>query len=334
MKQAAAFRQTDRSVPSRSPARTAPQQAWQDEIQSAANGIRRRVMEHTIRNNGGYLSQACSSAEIFATLYLRVLNLEGLPEPLTPGPFPGVPGEDNPLYATGAVYNGRKSKKLDRFIMSPSQYSLVLYAALIEAGRMAENGLEQFNKDGSVVEMIGAEHSPGLELMTGSLGQGISQASGIALARRLRGDTGRVVLFLSDGECQSGQFWEALQAMSFHKLDNMVAYVDINGYQCDGRMATVMNLEPFDKRLEAFGARVYRISGHDIEALSALGRLKPDGRPTFILCDTDACRGVKVLHKRIPKLHYVRFNSADEREQYEAEYHELFGRLAAGKEAD
>lgn len=296
---------------------------WQQEIYEAADGIRLKVMEHTIKNKGGYLSQACSSAEIFATLYLDVLNIEKLKKPLVPGKFQGVPGPNNPKATTGAKYNGKKSKEYDRFILSPSQYSLVLYASLIQVGRMHEDGLKEFNKDGGVVEMIGAEHSPGLELMTGSLGQGISQASGIALARKLKKENGRVVLFLSDGECQSGQFWEAVQAAAYHKLDNLVAYVDINGYQCDGKMDTVMQLEPLDKRLESFGARVFRIDGHNVDALSALGKLKPDGRPTFILCDTNPCKGIDILKNRIPKLHYVRFNSEDERQQYQLYYEKL-----------
>jgi len=99
---------------------------------------------------------------------------------------------------------------------------------------MHEKGLEQFNRDGSTVEMIGGEHSPGMEVMSGSLGQGLSQAAGIAMARRLKGETGRVWVFMSDGEFQIGQTWEAIQTISFYKLDNICVYVDVNGYQCDG----------------------------------------------------------------------------------------------------
>ncbi|MEW5785715.1 MAG: 1-deoxy-D-xylulose-5-phosphate synthase N-terminal domain-containing protein [Bacillota bacterium] len=296
---------------------------WPQEINRAAEGIRRRVLEHTIRNGGGYLSQACSAAEIFATLYLRVLNLGEVTNPLEPAPFPGVPGPGNTGYFTGAAYNGPKSEHNDRFFLSPSQYSLVLYATLIEVGRMSSNGLDHFNKDGGVVEMIGAEHSPGMEIMTGSLGQGISQAAGIAMARKLKGETGKVVLFLSDGECQPGQFWEAVQVISHYRLDNILAYVDINGYQCDGRVETVMNIEPLEKRLESFGARVFRIDGHDVELLAALGRAKTDGRPTFILCDTDSCRGVAVLKERIPKMHYVRFTGEAEKKKYQQAYEQL-----------
>lgn len=291
--------------------------ASKEKIYEVANNIRRRVLEHTIKNNGGYLSQSCSSAEIFSTLYLDILNIGQVEKPLIPERFLGVPGH-NHKGTSGAVFNGPRLPEYDRFFLSPAQYALVLYAALIEVNRMDLNGLDEFNQDGSSVEMIGAEHSPGMEVTTGSLGQGISQAAGIALGRKLKGETGRVVLFLSDGECQSGQFWEAVQAAAYHKLDNILAYVDINGYQCDGKMTTVMNLEPFDKRLEAFGARVYRVDGHDVDVLSALGHMKPDGRPTFILCDTNPCRGIEILEKRKPKLHYVRFENEVERDEYKA----------------
>lgn len=295
------------------------QQDWKQTAERMAQGIRRRVLQHTLERNGGYLSQACSSAEIFAALYTKIMQLERLDAPILPGHFQGVPCDGRPA-VTGAAYNGRQSAQYDRFILSPAQYALVLYAALIEAGRMDERGMEQYDKDGGCVEMIGAEHSPGMEVTTGSLGQGISQAAGIAFARKQRGDTGRVVVFLSDGECQSGQFWEAVQAMSYHRLDNMLMFVDVNGYQCDGKMTGVMNLEPFDDRLRAFGARVERVDGHDMEALVRLGGLKPDGAPAFVLCDTDPRRGVEALQSRGHKLHYVRFRTPDEREQYRRVY--------------
>ena len=240
------------------------------------------------------------------------------------GPQEGrVAGPDNPSYFTGAEFNGPPGPDLDRFFLSPAQYALVLYATLIETGRMAEAGLAQFNQDGSVVEMIGAEHSPGMETMTGSLGQGISQAAGVAMARKRRGDSGRVFLFLSDGEFQIGQTWEAVQALSFHKLDNVAIYVDVNGFQCDGAMDTVMNIEPLHKRLASFGCRVLRVPGHDIEKLAKAASPRRDGRPLVVLCDTDACRGIKVLQKRIPKMHYVRFANAEEKSWYAAVLKEL-----------
>jgi transketolase len=298
--------------------------AWQDEVRRIAAGIRRRVLEHTIRNNGGYLSQACSSAEILATLYVKVMNLGKIHTPIVPKPFPGVPGPNNPDYFTGASFNG-PGKHYDRFFLSPAQYALVLYATLLETGRMAEEGLFQFNKDGSSVEMIGAEHSPGMETMTGSLGQGISQAAGIAMARKRKGEQGRVIIFMSDGEFQIGQTWEALQAMSHHMLDNVIIYVDVNGFQCDGKMCNVMDIEPLDKRIEAFGARVYRVNGHDIKRLAETGSLTPDGRPIVVLADTDAARGIEVLKARAPKMHYVRFANESEKKSYIDAYTEMTG---------
>lgn len=290
-----------------------------ERIEQMAHGIRKRVLEHTLARDGGYLSQACSSAEIFSTLYGKVLDLDSLEKPIVPQPFQGTPGPDQEA-VTGIQYNGGGKPDKDRFILSPAQYALVLYAALIEAGRMDEVGMQQYDQDGGVVEMIGAEHSPGMEVTTGSLGQGISQAAGIAFPKKIKNETGRVVLLMSDGECQSGQFWEAVQTMSHHRLNNMLIYVDINGFQCDGAMEDVMTLEPFDDRLRAFGARVFRVDGHDIDELARLGALPPADGPTFVLCDTNPCRDMDFMKERHPKFHYVRFTSAEEKQRYQDFY--------------
>ncbi|MEK6692915.1 MAG: 1-deoxy-D-xylulose-5-phosphate synthase N-terminal domain-containing protein [Nitrospirota bacterium] len=286
------------------------------EIKRVAKGIRRRVLEHTIRNNGGYLSQACSSAEILSALYLRIMNLGPVESPIVPLPFSGVPGPDNPDYSTGAMFNGPQAPHLDRFFLSPSQYSLVLYATLIETGRMHPDGLEQFNRDGSTVEMIGGEHSPGMEVMSGSLGQGLSQAAGIAMARRLKGETGRVWVFMSDGEFQIGQTWEAIQTISFYKLDNIGIYVDVNGYQCDGEVSKVMNIEPIKERLESFGAGVFRVDGHNIDELIAPAKLQLDGKPIVVLCYTIPYQGIGILKEMSPKFHYIRFKDDKEKRRY------------------
>jgi transketolase len=289
---------------------------WKTRAENIAQGIRRRVLVHTITHNGGYLSQACSSAEIFAVLYSKILKLKKLDKPLKADKFQGPPGPGRAAI-TGEEFNGAGDPSCDNFILSPAQYALVLYAALIESGRMDESCMDTYNTDGTTLEMIGAEHSPGMEVTSGSLGQGISQAAGIALARRARNESGRVVVFMSDGECQSGEFWEAVQAACYHNLGNMLIYVDVNGFQCDGKMTGVMQLEPFDKRLKAFGARVFRVDGHDIDTLTRHGVMPPSRTPTFILCDTDPCRDMEVLKSRYPKFHYVRFTDQEERAAYQ-----------------
>lgn len=289
---------------------------WRLEARRVARGIRRRVLEHVINNNGGYLSQACSSAETFAALYTKIMNLGPSQAPMVPAPFPGVPSRENRHYFTGALYNGPRAPHLDRFYMSPAHYGLVLYAALIETGRMAPEGLAQFNKDGASVEMIGAEHSPGMEVTTGSLGQGLSQAMGVALARKLRGETGRTVVFMSDGEFHEGQTWEAMQILAWQKLDRVLIYVDMNGQCCDGRMSDVMEMGDLKAKLKAFGARVFAVDGHDFDALARPAALKPNGKPTVVLCYTDPCREMDLLRANAPKLHYLRFKSAEEKAAY------------------
>lgn len=287
------------------------------EATRVAAGIRRRVLEHVLKNNGGYMSQACSSAEILATLYTRVMNLGPVSKPILPDKFVGVPGQAGEDYRRGDFYNGPQGRELDRFILSPTHYSLVLYAALVETRRMDEEGFKDFNKDGGILEMIGAEHSPGMEVMTGSLGQGISQAAGIALARKIKGDKGRVWVFMSDGELEPGQVWEALQFAVFYKLDNLGVYVDVNGYQCDGKTCDVMTIEPLEARFEAFGWKAFRVNGHDLSQLAAPASAPHEGKPFAVLCDTIPWWGVEPLKKRVPKLHYLRFTNDAERTEYE-----------------
>ena len=283
-----------------------------------ATGIRRRVMAHVLANNGGYLSQACSSAELLAALYASVLKLSPPNGPLNPPAFEAVPGPDAPR-VSGGVFHGEPGPDLDRLIISPAHYALVVYAALIETGRLDEAALDQFNKDGSTVEMIGAEHSPGFETTTGSLAQALSTAGGIALGRRLKKETGRTFVFMSDGEFQEGQTWEAIQALAYYRLDTVRVVVDVNRAQCDGPMDSVMTIEPLATKLKAFGASVDSVDGHDIAALtSSLER--PTGKPHFVLAYTDPARGVPLLNDRRPVLHYLRFTGPEERAAYQKFY--------------
>ena len=288
---------------------------WIVSCQALATGIRRRVLSHTV-THGGYLSQACSSAELFAYLYGRGMNLGPSEGPLVPPQFSGAPSGRNSRHASGMLYNGRRAPDKDRFFLSPTHYALTLYAALIGCGRLDENGLEQFNTDGSTVEMIGGEHSPGHETNGGSFGQTISQAAGVAWARRRKGDTGKVWIFLSDGECQEGQTWEALMNMAFQKLDNIQLVVDNNGQQVDGRVEDVMGLGPLDRKFEAFGATVVRVDGHDLAAIDSAFQTPHEGKPLAVIADTQPTQGLKLLWERYPNLHYIRFKSEIERARY------------------
>ena len=303
--------------------------AWQVRARRAARGIRLRVLEHTLNSNGGYLSQACSAAEIFATLYTRVMNLGPSVAPLIPIPFNTVPGPQNPNPIRGADYNGPRSPELDRFFLSPGHYALVEYATLVEVGRLAPEGLAAFNQDGSTVEMIGADHSPGFEVMSGALAQALSFAGGVALSRKLRGETGKVWVFMSDGELEEGQTWEALSALSYYQLDNVGIFIDANGQQCDGPIASVMNIEPLRSRLEAFGAAVVEVNGHDVDALAAGAQTAHPGKPLAVIARTSPYQGIDVLAARRPNFHYIRFKTSEEFQAYQAVYQQMAAASAA-----
>jgi len=293
-----------------------------DEIEAIARGIRWRVLEHTLANNGGYMSQACSAAELLACLYGGMVNLPAVDSPLTPRPFPGVPAPGGVNRASGVTFHGGVEPGADRLIISPAHYALVVYAALIETNRLDSNGLQHFNKDGSTVEMIGAEHSPGFETTTGSLAQALSHALGIALAKRAKGDAAKTWVFMSDGEFQEGQTWEALQAASHYRVDTLRAIVDVNQAQCDGPMDTVMSIEPLAARVESFGWEVHKVDGHDIRAILDAGATTSD-KPKMILCYTDPVRGLPLMNDRRPVLHYLRFKSDEERSHYQAAFEEM-----------
>lgn len=284
--------------------------------EDVALGLRRRVFEHTIRNNGGYLSQACSAAEQLAWLYNEELKLGEPTLPMIPKPFEGVPSPSNPDYHTGAGYNGPAAPEYDRLFIAPAHYALVAYATLIEVGRMAPEGLEMFNKDGSSVEMIGAEHSPGMEVHNGTLGIGLSTGAGLAYGRKLRGEPGRTWVFMSDGEVQEGQTWEAVAAARFHGIDNLCAIMDVNDQQCDGAMDSVMEVGDIRRKFIEFGATCVEIDGHDIQAMRDAAKEPHDGKPLIILARTSPYETMPILEERFPRLHYVRFKSEDERARF------------------
>ncbi|MFK8054437.1 MAG: transketolase [Woeseiaceae bacterium] len=278
-----------------------------------AFGIRRRVFEHTIRNNGGYLSQACSAAEQLAWLYNEALHIGPSVLPMVPPPFAGVPSADNPDYYTGAGYHGAVAPEYDRLFIAPAHYALVAYAALVEVGRMSPEGLLMFNKDGSSVEQIGAEHSPGMEVHNGTLGIGLSTGAGLAYGRRLRGESGLVWVYMSDGEVQEGQTWEAIQSCAHHGIDNVKAIMDVNRQQCDGAMSSVMEVGDIQKKMEQFGAKVISVNAHALDEIRDAAAEKHPGQPLIILAHSSPYHAMPPLKKRFPRLHYVRFQSEEER---------------------
>lgn len=274
---------------------------WAKEIQAAGYRIRLRALDVCAAQKGGYLIQVCGSAEILMTLYSRMMQLGDNTGPLVPDRFAGTPGAGQ-RDGTGSRYNG----DLDRFFLSPAHYALALYSTLVEVGRLDAAALDDVNGDGSTLEMIGAEHSPGFEVTSGSLAQALSVAVGTALARKRFNRPGRVWAFISDGELEEGQTWEALAAAAHYKLDNLTVLLDANNCQVSGAVSDVMGVEPIAAKVSAFGATVHEVDGHDPAAIASACTAPSAGRPTFIICRTTPWRGIEPLRER-HQLHYIRF---------------------------
>ena len=186
----------------------------------------------------------------------------------------------------------------DRFVMSKGHCSPALYPVLALRGFFPVEELHMFRRiDGHMSGHVEMKHVPGVDMSTGSLGQGISTAVGMALGAKLKGQSYRVYSILGDGEVAEGQVWEAMMAAAKYKLDNLCAIVDVNGLQIDGRTCDVMPTEPLDKKFESFGAHVITIDGHDFDAIKAAfaEARTVKGQPTVILAKTVKGKGVSYM---------------------------------------
>lgn len=274
---------------------------WVDQVRDQAHRVRQRAVKVCAANNGGYFVQACGSAEILSTLYSKLMDLGPSTGPLVPDAFHGVPRPGvAPL--VGDIYNGDR----DRFYLSPAHYALGLYATLVEVGRLDPQVLDGANADGSTLELIGAEHSPGFETTTGSLAQALSVAVGQALARKRFGRPGHIWAFISDGEIEEGQTWEAFQAAANFGLDNLTVMLDANGLQVDGWVKDVMQTEPIPEKVRAFGWNVTEVDGHDPLAIAEAASQVVPGMPSLVVCRTNPINSVPSLEGR-HQLHYIRF---------------------------
>lgn len=193
-------------------------------------------------------------------------------------------------------------KERDRFILSKGHAAPVLYATLALAGYFDKSLLNSLRKLGSPLQGHPCcKNLPGVEVSTGSLGQGLSVACGMALGLRLSGINSRVYCLLGDGEIQEGQVWEAAMTASHYKIDNLCAILDHNNLQIDGRCCDVMNIKPVEDKFIAFGWNVFTIDGHNIqEIVNALDEAeKTKGKPTMIIANTVKGKGVSIFEGKV-----------------------------------
>ena len=186
----------------------------------------------------------------------------------------------------------------DRFVMSKGHCSPALYPVLALRGFFSTKELHMFRRvEGHMSGHVEMHHVPGVDMSTGSLGQGISAAVGMALAGKQLGKDFRVYAIMGDGEIAEGQVWEAMMAANKYHLDNLCACVDVNGLQIDGATKDVMPTEPLDKKFEAFGWHVIHIDGHDFAQIEAAYHeaAATKGQPTMILAHTVKGKGVSFM---------------------------------------
>lgn len=192
-------------------------------------------------------------------------------------------------------------KDRDRFVLSKGHAAPAQYVALAEAGYFPKEDLMMLRRLGSHLQgHPDSKGTPGVEVCTGSLGQGLSMANGIALGLRLDNSNSRTYVILGDGELQEGQVWEAAMAAAHYRLDNLCAMVDVNALQIDGEVAKVMNVSPIADKFRAFGWHAIEIDGHDMGAvLTALDKAEDiKGKPTVIVAATVKGKGVSIFEHK------------------------------------
>ena len=264
-----------------------------DELNAIARELRRDVIEMTFAANSGHPGGSLSEIEILTTLYFLVMNHD--------------PG--NPAWP-----------ERDRFILSKGHACPGFYTVLAKCGYFPREELWTFRKINSRIQGHAHIMTPGVEMNSGSLGQGLSFAVGTALAANIDKKKHRVYVLLGDGECDEGQIWEAAMSAAHYKLDNLTAFVDRNRIQNDRFTSQVMELEPLPAKWRAFGWRVLEVDGHDISQISdTVGKARRTrGRPTVIIAHTVKGKGVSFMENN-PDFH----GRAPTKDEYEQALKEL-----------
>lgn len=251
-------------------------------LERRAWNIRRHAIRMGEVQGQGYIAQALDIADVLATAYFHAMRYQ----PQDP------------------KWEGR-----DRFLLSNGHYAIALYAALIEAGIIPEEELETYGSDESRLPMSGmAAYTPGMEMSGGSLGLGLSIAVGKCMGLKRKNSDSRVYTLFSDGELDEGSVWEAIMSAAHHKLDNLIAIVDVNNQQADGPSTGVLGFEPLREKMEAFGWFTQRVDGNDLNAVrNAFDAAKNNngGRPSMIIADTLMGKGIPFLEAR-DKNHFIR----------------------------
>ncbi|MBQ9327947.1 MAG: transketolase [Solobacterium sp.] len=246
-----------------------------EELKLHARNIRKNIIRQVSEAKCGHPGGALGAADILTLLYFEIMDIN----------------ETN----VGSIDR-------DRFVLSKGHSSPLLYAVLSEKGFLPEEELLTFRKiDSRLQGHPNMNYVKGVDMSTGSLGQGLAAADGMAIANRLSGNSHRVYCLVGDGESEEGEIWEAAMAAAHYKSDNLCAIIDVNGLQIDGTTDEVIGPNPLDEKFKAFGWHVINVDGHDFDALRDAFKeaAETKGKPTAIVAKTIKGKGVSFMENQV-----------------------------------
>lgn len=244
-------------------------------LQQIANEVRKSIVTEVYCAGAAHPGGSLSLADVLTYLYFEEMN--------TDPSDPGAPDRD-------------------RLVLSKGHAAPALYAVLAEKGFIPKEDLKTLRKIDSYLQgHPDMKHTPGLDMSTGSLGQGISAGVGMALAAKMDGKNYRTYVICGDGEMEEGQIWEAMMFAGYHRLDNFVVIIDVNELQIDGTLDQVVDPRPLDKKTEAFGFHTITADGHDMDQLRKAFREAREikGQPSAIILNTVKGKGVSYMENQV-----------------------------------
>jgi transketolase len=246
-----------------------------------SNEIRKIIIKSSKLAGVGHIGSSLSIADLVGVLYQDVLHI------------------DDP-----------KNHERDRFVLSKGHAVLALYAALFLKGFLTEKQIASYCQDGSGIAVHPKHFFPGIEFTTGSLGQGVTFATGSALAAKIQKSSRKIFCLISDAELNEGSFWEAILFAAHQKLDNFCIILDLNGQQALGYTENVINISDIAKKMQNFGFEAHEIDGHDHDEIRKVLKNLAADKPTFIAARTISGKGISFMEKSIP-WHYKSMNDQE-----------------------
>jgi transketolase len=251
-----------------------------EHLRTSAKRMRRWIIEQSEASHVGHIGSALSIAEIMVVLWEAVMDR------------PGASDLDR-----------------DRFILCKGHASLALYSALRMRGLLSEEEYATYCGDGSLLGVHPEHFLPGVDVSTGSLGQGLSIGCGLALGLKKKRLASRVFALVSDAECNEGQVWEAVMFAAHHRLENLIATIDLNGLQAMGYTKDIVELSDLVGRFSSFGWDAVEVDGHDVESLLEAYERPGDGRPRAVVAKTVLGKGVSFMEDQVA-WHYRNIDAA------------------------